>query len=320
LAASLSSSLASSKNPKRGLGFTATPDDIINANQSASVISWQYNWGSIPPAYLATSNIEYIPMQWGSSGIQAFSDDVQIQEADTILTFNEPDFSEESNMKPVEAAQLWMQYIQPLKAQGVRLGGPAVTASNTGLPWLNAFFQACINCTIDFLPLHWYGSGTEGFYGYIWNVHTTFPQYPIWITEYAETSTNDTVVAEFLNQTIFYLDSLDWIERYAWFGYFRPRPDIHYNLLQDDGGLNQLGEMYTGAKTIHTEAITSGPINSYQTFNGADSPTQVPAATWAPLAGSALQRGAIGSRWLLISVMMPLGRFLGALWTDSWAL
>ena len=28
------------------------------------------------------------------------------------------------------------------------------------------------------------------------------------------------VVAEFLNQTIVYLDSLYWIERYAWFGYF----------------------------------------------------------------------------------------------------
>ena len=88
LAASLSSAgltLASSKNPKRGLGFAATPDDIINANQSTSIVSWQYNWASMPPAYLATSNIKYIPMQWGSSGIQAFSDDVQAQEADTIL-------------------------------------------------------------------------------------------------------------------------------------------------------------------------------------------------------------------------------------------
>ena len=83
---SLPVSLAnSSKNPKRGLGFAATPDDIINANQSASVISWQYNWASMPPDYLATSNIKYIPMQWGSSGIQAFSDDVRAQEADTIL-------------------------------------------------------------------------------------------------------------------------------------------------------------------------------------------------------------------------------------------
>lgn len=75
----------STKNPKRGLGFSAEPGDIINANQSASVISWQYNWASMPPAYLATSNIEYIPMQWGSLGIQGFADDVQAQGANTIL-------------------------------------------------------------------------------------------------------------------------------------------------------------------------------------------------------------------------------------------
>lgn len=28
------------------------------------------------------------------------------------------------------------------------------------------------------------------------------------------------VVLEFMNQTVIYLDSLDWIERYSWFGYF----------------------------------------------------------------------------------------------------
>ena len=85
LATSLSLSLASGKNAKRGLGFAASPNDIINVNQSASVISWQYNWANMPPAYLATSNIEYIPMQWGSSGIQAFSDDVLAQEVDAVL-------------------------------------------------------------------------------------------------------------------------------------------------------------------------------------------------------------------------------------------
>lgn len=38
---------------------------------------------------------------------------------------------------------------------------------------------------------HRYGSGVEGFYGYIWSIHGQFPQYPIWITEYAETSGNE---------------------------------------------------------------------------------------------------------------------------------
>ncbi|KAF9524085.1 glycosyl hydrolase catalytic core-domain-containing protein [Crepidotus variabilis] len=222
---------AGSKNSKRGLCFAAgdTPGDIINANQSSSVVSWQYNWNSLPPAYLATSNIKYIPMQWGSSGIESFAEQVKAQGADTILAFNEPDFVNEANMQPDEAAKLWMQYLQPLKSQGIRLGGPAVSASSTGKPWLSAFLAACDKCTIDFIPLHWYGSGSESLYNYLWDIHTQYPKYPIWITEFAETSTNDTVVADFLNQTTTYLDTLDWIERYAWFGYFRSRPDIHYS-------------------------------------------------------------------------------------------
>lgn len=77
------------KNPKRGLAFAAgdTPGDLINANQSDSVITWQYNWASLPPIYLASSvsSLKYIPMQWGSAGVQSFADDVATQGADTIL-------------------------------------------------------------------------------------------------------------------------------------------------------------------------------------------------------------------------------------------
>ncbi|TFK42023.1 glycosyl hydrolase catalytic core-domain-containing protein [Crucibulum laeve] len=221
-AKSTSTAPAVGTKSKRGLAFAAgdTPGDIINANQTKSDISWQYNWANLPPAYLATSNIKYIPMQWGSGLIDQFADAVKAQGADTILGFNEPDFVNESNMNATDAAHLWMQFIQPLKEQGIRLGGPAVTASPTGRPWLVEFFNACTNCTIDFLPLHWYGSGTEGFYSYLWDVHGQFPNMPIWITEYAETSTNDTVVLDFLNQTTTYLDTLDWIEHYAWFGFF----------------------------------------------------------------------------------------------------
>ena len=98
-----------------------------------------------------------------------------------------------------------------------------------------------------------------------------------------------------------------------------PRFNLNQDLLRDDGGLNQLGEMYTGAKTIHTEAITSSPTNVYQTFNGADSTTQAPATTWATLAGSASQLGAIDSGWLLIFTMIPLACFFGTLRTVSCA-
>ncbi|CAA7265847.1 unnamed protein product [Cyclocybe aegerita] len=314
--AALLSSLVAARprnpNPKRGIGYSGTiPGDIINANQSDSLISWQYNWGDLPPAYLATSNIKYIPMQWGSVGIDNFAEDVKMQDADTILAFNEPDYVNEANMDPVEAAHLWIQYIEPLKSLGIRLGGPAVTASPTGRPWLISFLEACRNCTIDFLPLHWYGTGVEGFYGYIWDVHNTFSRYPIWITEYADTSTNDTEVLNFLNQTVTYLDTLDWIERYAWFGYFRPRPDAHYNLLREDGGLNALGELYIGAKTVHTQNVTEPP-STLRTVNGADNPTQAPASTWAPYPSSAPSLGGWKLQ-LIIAAMTLLSCYLGVL-------
>lgn len=306
------------KNPKRGLAFAAgdTPGDLNNANQSASVISWQYNWADSPPDYLVESNIKYIPMQWGGAGLDSFADQVKAQRADTILTFNEPDFVSESNMDPVYAAKLWMTSIQPMKAAGVRLGGPAVTASDNGQQWLQAFLAACSGCTIDFLPLHWYGPGVEGFYSYIWQMHNTYPQYPIWITEYASTSTDSSVVADFLNQTITYMDTLDWIERYSWFGYFRSRPGVYYNLLGDDGSLNTLGQIYVGANTVHTQQRAS-PTKVYHTVDGADMSNQPLVTTWAPYPNSALRGLNRPGQYVyqMACMVLPLlGGVLGGLW------
>ncbi|KAG5643544.1 hypothetical protein DXG03_000685 [Asterophora parasitica] len=299
---------AQNKTSKRGLAFSSeqTPGDLNNANQTKSHISWQYDWGNSPPAYIAVSNIEYIPMQWGTGKIEQFADAVAAQGAKTILAFNEPDFDKESNMLATDAAKLWKQYLEPLKAKGIRLGGPAVTGSPTGRPWLAEFFEACTKCSVDFLPIHWYGEGTEGFYNYLWEVHNQFPKLPIWVTEYASTSKNETgrtapplrmfrrsrntlEVAEFLNATITYMDTLDWIERYAWFGFFRPREDAIYNLLGDDGGLNKLGQIYVGAKTTHTQIVSKAPTKSYHTVNGADLPSQGIVTTYASVANAAVR-------------------------------
>jgi len=306
------------KNPKRGLAFAAgtTPADIINANQTRSVISWVYDWADTPPDYLASSNIPYVPMQWGSVNIEKFPALVAAQGAKVMLGFNEPDFASESNISPTQAAQLWIQYIQPLRAQGIRLGAPAVTADTTGAPWLINFMEACTNCTFDFIPLHWYGSGTPGFYSYIWSVHTAYPTYPIWITEYAEVSANNTVVEQFLNDTIIYLDSLDWIERYAWFGFFRPEEDKHYNLLDANGGLNALGQIYVGADTIHTGGV---PIQTggYKTVNGADNPSQGLVTAW-PSATNAASGGwshpGDGRLPAWSSALVVCGCMFGAFW------
>lgn len=61
----------------------------------------------------------------------------------------------EANLDAKSAAGLWMQFIEPLKQNGMKLGGPAVTAAPSGKEWLGEFLKQCSNCTIDFLPLHW---------------------------------------------------------------------------------------------------------------------------------------------------------------------
>ncbi|KAF8158278.1 hypothetical protein B0H34DRAFT_656390 [Crassisporium funariophilum] len=210
------------KNPKRGLAFAEADNinDIKKANTSASVVSWQYDWAQTPPDYLAKSGIQYIPMQWGVNGIETFAAKVRAQKAKIILGFNEPDFDSQSNIDPVRAAALWKQYINPLADSGVRLGAPAVTNAPSGRPWLANFLAACNGCKIDFIPIHWYGQGIGNFYDYLWQVHYQFPNYPIWVTEYASTSTNDAEVLDFLTSTARYMDTLDWIGGYAWFAFF----------------------------------------------------------------------------------------------------
>ncbi|KAJ7486043.1 hypothetical protein B0H11DRAFT_1675329, partial [Mycena galericulata] len=232
---------------KRGLAYAATnATDIRQANTTASVVTWVYNWGLIPPDNLADSGIEYIPMQWGAADIENLAVTVKGLGATTILTFNEPDFDQQSNINATYAAELWMQYIEPLKADGIRLGAPAISSGATGKPWLTEFMAACSQCTIDFIPFHWYGDGTGGFYDYLYQLSGQFNK-TLWVTEFAETSSNDSVVLQFLNDTITTLDGLDFVERYSWFGYFRPDNGSHYNLLDVNGNLNAAGQVYVDA-------------------------------------------------------------------------
>jgi len=95
----------------------------------------------------------------------------------------------------------------------------------------------------------------------------------------------------------------------------------HSDLLDQNGGLNALGEIYVGARTIHTQVVTAPPTSAYKTFNGADNPTQLPATSWAPLPNSAASPWASNNAVLLTplaaallaSIVGGLGIFLPAL-------
>ena len=59
-----------------------------------------------------------------------------------------------SDISAKTAAEIWMQQIEPLAKQGVKLGAPACTGAETGRQWTQEFLTACDNCTIDFIPVH----------------------------------------------------------------------------------------------------------------------------------------------------------------------
>ncbi|KAF5365265.1 hypothetical protein D9758_005372 [Tetrapyrgos nigripes] len=210
------------RNAKRGIASAPSDYQALDLMklESTSQASWVYNWNDYPPQSVPRG-LEYVPMQWGEENIGNLKSRIQHTGAKVLLAFNEPDIPSQSNLSPETAAQLWKRYIQPLKWQyGIRLGSPAV--ANVQSRWLKDFISACTGCTIDFLVIHWYGQGADNFIHMLKGAHQEFPNYKIWVTEWADTTMNDpAVVQTFLEQTTHYMDSQPWLERYSWFAYTR---------------------------------------------------------------------------------------------------
>lgn len=174
----VSSTLAQSTfqtSAKRGLVFVNNPkfpDDNKIWPPPQSDLTWYYNYQAVPtPLYsgVAQADFEFVPMCWGPSTTFRSQVESQVKSGRNIthvMGFNEPDEPQGktggSGVSPVVAAQNWIDQIEPLRKLGIKVGAPAVTGSQRGITWLGNFFNACAdlgtNCTIDFLPLHWYGN------------------------------------------------------------------------------------------------------------------------------------------------------------------
>lgn len=134
-----------------------------------------------------------------------------------LLGFNEPDqplIYGGSDLSVSDAVTGWSNLEK--FAGKAKIGAPAV--SNGGLDWLKSFLEQCSDCTIDFVPFHWYDSNNnfDYFKSYINDVHDAAGGRPIWLTEFAATGSTDVQTA-FAKQAIEYLDSLDFVERYSYF-------------------------------------------------------------------------------------------------------
>ncbi|KAI4127699.1 MAG: hypothetical protein LQ338_003074 [Usnochroma carphineum] len=244
---------------KRGLVYVPNPkhrsDDSIWVSNTSD-LTWYYNYDSKPsPAFDNTTKLQFVPQLWGTS--TTFLDDVtqQIKSGANIsyvLTFNEPDGGGSNGGSAIPAdtaAETWQREVEPLKQMGVKLGAPAVTGAPSGFTWLQNFFTACKgNCSVDFIPVHWYGN-FEGLTSHIGQVRGTYQNMTIWVTEYADNDVSLKESQDFYNESSKYFDRIDYITHYSYFGSFRSSvSNVGPNaaMLTEKGKLTDIGSWYLG--------------------------------------------------------------------------
>jgi len=213
---------------KVSLAWGGSPDQI--ANFVTPHVRYLYNWSPNPPQEARDHGLEILPMFWGTRDIDAFQQYVVEGYAQTILGFNEPNEPGQCNLNPWDAAGIWKQYIQPKKALGYNLIGPAMSSNPNGLTWTSQFFQACDGCTFDGLAVHWYDVDAYAFIAYIQNYHNTF-NLPIWVTEFACQNYNGGAqcsmdyIYEFMGIVTSFMEQQDWVVMYCAFGAMIGLPD-----------------------------------------------------------------------------------------------
>ena len=162
-----------------------------------------------------------------------------------LLAFNEPDVN---GLSPAQAAASYEQFMQPFASATVKLGAPAVTngGAPAGLAWLG-----------DFL-------GNIGYFtSYLQQAYAAGGYRPLWITEFQgfdedcdETAT-DAEQVDFLETVLPWLDSLSYVERYAYFGAVESSGSNVYLLNEEGTALTNNGQVYATLETVNGTVPTS---------------------------------------------------------------
>jgi hypothetical protein len=188
-----------------------------------------------------------------------------------LLGYNEPDHGQQADMTVAQALDLWPL----LEGTAMRLGSPATAGdpSRRG-SWLEKFMSGVESrgYRVDFVCVHWYGGGsdaageTRALESFLRAVHAKY-QKPIWLTELALVEwtmppafpTYDEQAA-FVRQAVPVLESLPFVERYAWFALPPWSADgiaATTNLYDDGGTPTAVGAAYRSLALLGDQAVAA---------------------------------------------------------------
>lgn len=220
--------------------------------------TWFYHWNN---NMNSTLPLEYAPMSWGANGANS---DAAIQNYLTkyksthVLAFNESDNCNDQSGQFNDLCQVpvAVNIYENLMKTGMRLVSPN-GRENAPFGWLLDFYNLANqnDIRIDVIGVHWYDWGSNPqnspnanpqaifnrFVNYLEDVHELY-NLPIWITEFnANPNRTNQVNYEFMQLALPYLESLDYVERYAWFEPFSGTADY----TDANGNLTNVGTFYT---------------------------------------------------------------------------
>lgn len=217
------------KSTKRGICY-----NNFNEGDRALMlpaISWTYNWGKTTSDEIGYSfdaaGVDYCPMVWsGKPDVAAMKAYVEKHPGTKyLLAFNEPNLTDQANMVPSKAAELWPDVVAAAKELNLKLVSPAMnygTLAGYSDPckWLDEFFrQPGVSIDdIDAISVHCYMSSLGGLKGFI----EKFRKYnkPVWLTEFCAwdpAPSGAEAQCDYMSQALNYLEQEPLVERYSWF-------------------------------------------------------------------------------------------------------
>ena len=250
---------------------------------------WFYNWGN---GENSKPNFEYVPMAWGAGAASptAVAGLINKDKVSHLLGFNESDNCNDQSgqFNNLCEPEIAVSYYENLMQTGLRLGTPA-PRENGPTTWLKEFARIAKERDVrfDFVAVHWYDWASNPqnspnadpvqvfnrFKAYLANVYQIY-ELPIWITEFnANPNRENTVNAAFLELALPYLESLDYVERYAYF-----QPDARNatnvvspsNYFDPTGNITNIGIIYRDHKS--TPSITDLTLEAPNNLEGMDQP------------------------------------------------
>lgn len=243
----------------RDMGEALDPADLN--------IGWYYNWGYKSFKDLAYKNkkfydTEFVPMLYGDSI-------VDISERCTyankkgykyILSYNEPDLSNEANVQPTTMVYRWRDTVA--NKGSMRVGSPAISTATPiveSTEWWEPFWNglsASDKSNMSFIAVHKYyeNYNAQTAYEFLMLLDETYQKYkkPMWITEFAlwNADKNNAKSAqnaqEFLKIVCKGLNERSYVERYSWFCPNYRETSASASSLWDypTGTLTTIGKMY----------------------------------------------------------------------------